>query len=74
MKLFYDGSIAHPGPDQVYMYKVPGDVQEYEGDGDLFKIWETTICDESGDLTKDAWCSYGISKFESQVPKNTMDG
>ncbi|KAK6209043.1 hypothetical protein LQW54_006643 [Pestalotiopsis sp. IQ-011] len=34
MKLFYGGSIAHPGPGQVYMSKAPGNVQEYEGDGD----------------------------------------
>ncbi|KAJ5387223.1 hypothetical protein N7509_009764 [Penicillium cosmopolitanum] len=75
MKLFYDGSIAHPGPGQVYMSKAPtGNVKEYEGDGDWFKIWETTICDESGDLTSSAWCSYGMSQFEFQIPKSTPAG
>ncbi|KAJ5569235.1 hypothetical protein N7450_011721 [Penicillium hetheringtonii] len=75
MKLFYDGSIAHPGPGQVYISKAPsGSVQEYEGDGEWFKIWETTICDESGDLTTDAWCAYGLSEFEFQIPENTPAG
>ncbi|KAF7590206.1 hypothetical protein BBP40_003137 [Aspergillus hancockii] len=75
MKLFYDGSIAHPGPGQVYMSKAPsGKVQEYQGDGEWFKIWEKTLCNESGDLTKDAWCTYGMSQFEFQIPANTPAG
>lgn len=64
MKLFYDGTIAHPGPGQVctitfpeyicsvltsssaiVMSKAPsGNVQEYEGDGEWFKVWEKSIC------------------------------
>ncbi|KAI1849829.1 hypothetical protein JX265_012295 [Neoarthrinium moseri] len=75
MKLFYDGSIAHPGPGQVYMSKAPtGNVQEYEGDGDWFKVYEVTLCDESGDLTTDAWCAYGMSQFEFQIPADTPAG
>jgi hypothetical protein len=95
MKLFYDSSIAHPGPGQVcklvssvilcklgalanhaftVMSKAPsGNVQEYEGDGEWFKIWEKTLCKE-GDLTKDAWCTYGMSEFEFQIPANTPAG
>ncbi|PLB51472.1 hypothetical protein P170DRAFT_422482 [Aspergillus steynii IBT 23096] len=75
MKLFYDGSIAHPGPGQVYMSKAPsGNVKEYEGDGDWFKIWEKTLCNESGDLTTDAWCTYGSSELEFQIPEDTPAG
>ncbi|KAH6888176.1 glycosyl hydrolase family 61-domain-containing protein [Thelonectria olida] len=75
MKLFYDGTIAHPGPGQVYMSKAPtGNVQEYEGDGDWFKIWETTLCDQTGDLTKTAWCAYGMSQFEFKIPTDTPAG
>ncbi|PYH44747.1 lytic polysaccharide monooxygenase auxiliary activity family 9 protein, partial [Aspergillus saccharolyticus JOP 1030-1] len=75
MKLFYDGTIAHPGPGQVFMSKAPtGNVQEYEGDGEWFKIWETTFCDPKGDLTKDAWCAYGMSQFEFQIPAATPPG
>ncbi|GES66677.1 endoglucanase [Aspergillus terreus] len=75
MKLFYDTSIAHPGPGQVFMSKAPsGNVQEYEGDGEWFKIWEKTLCNENGDLTKDAWCTYGMSQFEFQIPENTPAG
>ncbi|KAJ5985352.1 hypothetical protein N7499_008369 [Penicillium canescens] len=75
MKLFYDGTIAHPGPGQVYMSKAPsGNVQQYEGDGEWFKIWEKTLCNKSGDLTKDAWCTYGMSQFEFEIPRNTPAG
>ncbi|RHZ57397.1 lytic polysaccharide monooxygenase auxiliary activity family 9 protein [Aspergillus thermomutatus] len=75
MKLFYDATIAHPGPGQVYMSKAPtGNVQEYEGDGEWFKIWEKTLCDESGDLTAGAWCTYGMSEFEFQIPEATPAG
>ncbi|PYI16023.1 endoglucanase [Aspergillus violaceofuscus CBS 115571] len=75
MKLFYDGTIAHPGPGQVYMSKAPtGNVQEYKGDGDWFKIWEKTLCNINGDLTKDAWCAYGMSQFEFQIPAATPAG
>ncbi|KAH8203309.1 hypothetical protein TruAng_002505 [Truncatella angustata] len=64
MKLFYDGSVAHPGLEANTssrlddMPKAPGDVQNYVGDADWFKIWESTICDENEDLTKTAWCTY----------------
>ncbi|KAI9041375.1 lytic polysaccharide monooxygenase auxiliary activity family 9 protein [Aspergillus affinis] len=75
MKLFYDGSIAHPGPGQVYMSKAPsGNVKEYEGDGEWFKVWEQTLCKESGDLTTDAWCTYGDSQFEFEIPADTPAG
>ncbi|RAK79329.1 fungal cellulose binding domain protein [Aspergillus fijiensis CBS 313.89] len=75
MKLFYDGTIAHPGPGQVYMSKAPtGNVQEYEGDGDWFKIWEKTLCNTDGDLITDAWCAYGMSQFEFQIPASTPAG
>ncbi|KAI0482382.1 glycosyl hydrolase family 61-domain-containing protein [Xylariaceae sp. FL0804] len=75
MKLFYDGSIAHPGPGQVYMSKAPsGNVQEYEGDGDWFKIWERTICDAGGDLTQGAWCTYGLDAFNFSIPADTPAG
>jgi hypothetical protein len=57
------------------MSKAPtGNVQEYEGDGEWFKIWEKTLCDESGDLTKGAWCTYGMSEFEFQIPAATPAG
>ncbi|PYH91886.1 hypothetical protein BO71DRAFT_384765 [Aspergillus ellipticus CBS 707.79] len=75
MKLFYDGTIGHPGPGQVYMSKAPsGNIQEYEGDGDWFKIWEKTLCDDNKDLTTDAWCAYGMSGFEFQIPAATPAG
>ena len=54
------------------MSKAPsGNVKEYEGDGDWFKIWEQTLCNEKGDLTTDAWCTYGDSQFEFKIPENS---
>ncbi|KAJ5370216.1 endoglucanase [Penicillium cataractarum] len=68
MKLFYDGSIAHPGPGQVFMSKAPtGNVTEYQGDGEWFKIWEKTLCDESGDFAHRCL-------FEFQIPEDTPAG
>jgi hypothetical protein len=31
-------TIYHPGPGQAYMSKAPGALEDYEGDGDWFKI------------------------------------
>jgi hypothetical protein len=59
----------------LVMSKAPtGNVKEYEGDGEWFKIWEKTLCNENGDLTKDAWCAWGMSEFEFQIPKDTPAG
>lgn len=57
------------------MSKAPsGNVQEYQGDGDWFKIWEKTICYQNGDLTKDAWCTWGMGQLEFQIPEDTPAG
>lgn len=57
------------------MSKAPtGNVKEYEGDGDWFKVWESTLCDTSKDLTTDAWCTYGMSQFGFQLPDDTPAG
>ncbi|KAE8153584.1 glycosyl hydrolase family 61-domain-containing protein [Aspergillus avenaceus] len=75
MRLNYDATVSHPGPGQVYMSKAPsGNVKEYEGDGEWFKIWEKTLCNENGDLYRDAWCTYGLSEFEFKIPEDTPAG
>lgn len=57
------------------MSKAPsGNVKEYEGDGEWFKIWEKKICNDNGDLTKDAWCTYNHPSFDFQIPKDTPPG
>ncbi|KAF4922050.1 putative endo-beta-1,4-glucanase D [Colletotrichum viniferum] len=38
--LNFGGRIQHPGPMQAYLSKAPGDVREYDGSGDWFKIFE----------------------------------
>ncbi|OJJ98681.1 hypothetical protein ASPACDRAFT_1857178 [Aspergillus aculeatus ATCC 16872] len=75
MQLFAGSHMRHPGPAQVFMSKAPsGNVQSYEGDGSWFKIWERTLCDKSGDLTGDAWCTYGQTEIEFQIPEATPTG
>lgn len=57
------------------MSKAPtGNVTEYEGDGEWFKIWGKTLCDESSALATDAWCTWGMSQFEFKIPEDTPAG
>lgn len=57
------------------MSKAPtGNVQEYEGDGEWFKIWESTICNEGGDLTTNAWCTWDMDQLEFQIPESVPAG
>ena len=36
----FDTRIFHIGPTLVYMSKAPGDVRDYDGSGDWFKVFE----------------------------------
>lgn len=57
------------------MSKAPtGDVKSYDGSGDWFKIGETGVCNESGDFTKDAWCTYDKNTLTATIPKDTPSG
>lgn len=51
-----------------------GNVKEYEGDGDWFKVLESAICNDSGDLTKDAWCTWNEPELEFEIPANIQSG
>ncbi|KJX95282.1 hypothetical protein TI39_contig4121g00014 [Zymoseptoria brevis] len=42
-KLAYNEPIEHPGPGFIYMSKAPGDVNDYNGDGDWLKVWESGV-------------------------------
>ncbi|KAL4999766.1 hypothetical protein BDV10DRAFT_49432 [Aspergillus recurvatus] len=50
MKLGVGATMQHPGPGLVYMSRAPGAANQYEGDGDRFKIHEEGICDTSKDI------------------------
>jgi hypothetical protein len=74
MKLAVGATMKHPGPQLVYMSKAPTTAQAYEGDGDWFKIFESGVCDQSKDFTKDAWCSWDKNNIEFTIPKDTPNG
>lgn len=38
--LEFGATIENPGPMQIYLSKAPGDVKDYDGSGDWFKIYE----------------------------------
>ncbi|KAJ3535407.1 hypothetical protein NM208_g7143 [Fusarium decemcellulare] len=73
MKLSVGATMQHPGPAFVYMSKSPGNVTEYAGDGDWFKIHEEGLCN-SGDITTTAWCTWDKDRISFTVPNGTPAG
>ena len=74
MKLGVGATMQHPGPGLVYMSKAPGAANQYEGDGDWFKIHEEGICDTSKDIKTDAWCTWDKDRIEFTIPADLPDG
>ncbi|KAM0326587.1 hypothetical protein ACHAQA_006456 [Verticillium albo-atrum] len=74
VKLAVGATMQHPGPAIVYMSKAPTTAKLYEGDGEWFKIFEESVCNTSGDFTKDAWCTWDKDTIEFTIPKDTPDG
>ncbi|KAL4744524.1 hypothetical protein BDW72DRAFT_188332 [Aspergillus terricola var. indicus] len=74
MKLGVGATMQHPGPGLVYMSKAPGAANQYEGDGDWFKIHEEGICDTSKDIKTDAWCTWAKDRIEFTIPADLPDG
>ncbi|KAM0284019.1 hypothetical protein ACHAQH_002214 [Verticillium albo-atrum] len=74
VKLAVSATMQHPGPAIVYMSNAPTTTKAYEGDGDWFKIFEESVCNTSGDFTKDAWCTWDKDTIEFTIPKDTPDG
>lgn len=57
------------------MSKAPGDdVKIYDGSGDWFKIGETGVCNEGGDFTKDAWCTWDKNTLTATIPSDIPSG
>ncbi|GKT52526.1 polysaccharide monooxygenase Cel61a [Colletotrichum spaethianum] len=50
-KLWYNEFIEHPGPGFVYMSKVSGSLNGYDGSGDWFKVYETGLCGDRIEFT-----------------------
>ncbi|KAJ0378227.1 hypothetical protein COL922a_014076 [Colletotrichum nupharicola] len=76
MKLGVGATMQHPGPGLVYMSRVPegGAANQYEGDGDWFKLHEEGICDTGKDIKTDAWCTWDKDRIEFTVPAGLPDG
>ncbi|EXF83769.1 fungal cellulose binding domain-containing protein [Colletotrichum fioriniae PJ7] len=75
VKLGVGATMQHPGPALYYMSKAPdGSVKNYDGSGDWFKIGETGVCTQSGDFTKDAWCTWDKNTLTATIPKDTPSG
>ncbi|KAJ5127400.1 Glycoside hydrolase family 61 [Penicillium atrosanguineum] len=62
----FNAQIEHPGPLQVYMSKATGDVREYDGSGDWFKIYELGPERFSSDGI--TWGVYGKGNFTFTLP------
>jgi len=43
-QLWYYATMQHPGPLTIHMSKAPGDVRQYRGDGDWFKVHQMATC------------------------------
>jgi len=43
-QLWYYATMQHPGPLTIHMSKAPGDVRQYRGEGDWFKVHQMLIC------------------------------
>ncbi|KNG84793.1 hypothetical protein ANOM_006703 [Aspergillus nomiae NRRL 13137] len=64
--------IEHPGPMQVYLSKAPGDVRDFDGSGDWFKIYELGPTSFGSDGIE--WGVTGRSNFTFTLPKETPAG
>jgi hypothetical protein len=73
-KLWNNGQILHPGPSTIHMSRAPGDVRDYQGDGDWFKIYEDIICGPQHPLRDTDWCSWDQAIVETQIPPSTPPG
>ncbi|KAF9885835.1 hypothetical protein FE257_012307 [Aspergillus nanangensis] len=68
----FNALIGHPGPMQVYMSKAPGDVRDYDGSGDWFKIWELGPTSFGSDGIQ--WGVTDRANFTFTLPEETPAG
>ncbi|KAI0550429.1 lytic polysaccharide monooxygenase [Xylaria curta] len=60
--------VGHAGPGQAYMSKAPGALEDYEGDGDWFKIGTSGASDGMH------WDSNGQPEMNFTIPETTPPG
>jgi AA9 family protein len=68
--------MGHPGPLAVYLSKAPGTGQEYKGDGEWFKVYQSSL---SNNKTVDPiqWAPFvggGVHNFTFTLPEDLPAG
>ncbi|KAJ5065993.1 glycosyl hydrolase family 61-domain-containing protein [Bipolaris maydis] len=62
----------HPGPLQICLSKAPGDVRDYDGSGDWFKIYQ--LEHQPGSTNDLAWLSWHKKQFTFKLPAEIPPG
>ncbi|KDN61911.1 putative fungal cellulose binding domain-containing protein [Colletotrichum sublineola] len=65
--------LQHPGPLTIHMSKAPGDVSDYDGSGDWFKVYQLGYQD-GWDGTDKGWLAFGKNKFQFELPAEIPQG
>ncbi|KAL8369795.1 hypothetical protein RB595_000233 [Gaeumannomyces hyphopodioides] len=73
-RLWNNGKILHPGPSTIHMSRAPGDVRQYQGDGDWFKVYQDIICGPQNPLRDADWCSWDKPEVGFTLPRDTPPG
>ncbi|KAK4176565.1 glycosyl hydrolase family 61-domain-containing protein [Triangularia setosa] len=74
-QLWYYATMQHPGPLTIHMSKAPGDVRNYRGDGDWFKVHQMIICKPPNQYLNDKdWCTWDLSTVQFTLPRDTPPG
>lgn len=70
----FNALIEHPGPLSVYLSRAPGDVREYDGSGDWFKIYELSPLPGWTADGSIEWGVTGLGNFTFTLPSQTPAG
>ncbi|KAK2759896.1 hypothetical protein FQN54_002630 [Arachnomyces sp. PD_36] len=65
--------LFHPGPITIYLSKAPGEVREYDGSGDWFKVYQLGTSDP-WDGTDEGWLTWDQSQFTFLLPAEIPAG
>ncbi|KAK8068920.1 hypothetical protein PG994_005536 [Apiospora phragmitis] len=65
--------IYHPGPVTILMSQAPGDVRDYDGSGDWFKVYQLGTKDP-WDGTDQGWLTRDRSQFTFRLPAEIAKG
>lgn len=75
-ELAYGATMKHPGPLQIYMSKAPGDVTQYDGSGDWFKVYQEGLCNDISQkgLEDTDWCTWDKNQASFKIPSDLPAG